>query len=123
MDMEVDERRFDRLEDMAPNRRPRVGLMGEFSAGKSTLSNLLVGGNALPVQVTATQLPPVWISGGAGRPFLVNTKDERHPVDIENLAGIDVAATKYLRFFRDSDLLGFIKVWFRSTRPRVYRRV
>ena len=41
---------FDRIEDMPEGRRPRVGLMGEFSAGKSTLSNLLVGGNALPVQ-------------------------------------------------------------------------
>ena len=40
-----------------PVRRPRVALMGEFSAGKSTLSNLLIGKSALPVNVTATQLP------------------------------------------------------------------
>ncbi len=103
--MDQENRPFARLEDMSPNRKPRIGLMGEFSAGKSTLSNLLVGGNALPVQVTATQLPPVWISGGAGQPFLVDTSDDRHDVDIQNLVGIDVEGTKYLRFFRDSDLL------------------
>ena len=45
-------------------RKPRIALMGEFSAGKSTLANMLVGAQHLPVQVTATQLPPVWISQG-----------------------------------------------------------
>lgn len=104
-EMDQENRPFARLEDMSPSRKPRIGLMGEFSAGKSTLSNLLVGGNALPVQVTATQLPPVWISGGAGKPFMVDVRDERSDVDIENLIGIDVEDTKYLRFFRDSDLL------------------
>lgn len=105
-EMEMPPRKsFDRIESLAPNRRPRVGLMGEFSAGKSTLSNLLVGGDALPVQVTATQLPPVWISAGAGQPFLVDTSDERTNIDIENLSGIDVEETKYLRLFRDAELL------------------
>ena len=52
-------------------RLPRVCLMGEFSAGKSTLSNLLIGASALPVNVTATQLPPVWISHGTDTPYRV----------------------------------------------------
>ena len=50
------------LEQPQNEKRPRVALMGEFSAGKSTLSNLLIGRAALPVNVTATQLPPVWMS-------------------------------------------------------------
>ena len=40
-------------------RKPVIALMGEFSAGKSTLLNLLVGRNILPTQVTATRMPPV----------------------------------------------------------------
>jgi len=42
------------------DRKPCIALMGEFSAGKSTLANLLLGQDSSPVQVTATQLPPVW---------------------------------------------------------------
>ena len=47
-----------------PSQMPRIALMGEFSAGKSTLTNLLLGSRPLPVKVTATRLPPVWISHG-----------------------------------------------------------
>ena len=60
----IDEALEKNAEQPAGQRRPRVCLMGEFSAGKSTLSNLLLGAEALPVNVTATQLPPVWISEG-----------------------------------------------------------
>ena len=56
------------MEPVAQN-RPCVALMGEFSAGKSTLSNLLIGTEALPVNVTATQLPPVWLSRGTDAPY------------------------------------------------------
>ena len=59
--------------------RPRVALMGEFSAGKSTLSNLLVGRSALPVNVTATQLPPVWMSYGDEQPYRVGLDGEELP--------------------------------------------
>lgn len=48
-----------------PNRKLRLALMGEFSAGKSTLANLLLEQETSPVQVTATQMPPVWYSYGA----------------------------------------------------------
>jgi len=49
---------------VTPKTRPVFGIMGEFSAGKSTLCNLLLGENTLPQKVTATQLPPVWITYG-----------------------------------------------------------
>ena len=103
--MDFENRPFIPVEEMPEDRKPRVALMGEFSAGKSTLSNLLIGGSALPTQVTATQLPPVWISGGAGLPYMVDVEDVRHEVDIENVDSIDVETTKYLRLFQDTDLL------------------
>ena len=40
-------------------RKPRIAIMGEFSAGKSTLCNILLGQAPLPMRVTATRLPPV----------------------------------------------------------------
>lgn len=85
--------------------KPRIALMGEFSAGKSTLSNLLIGGDALPVKVTATQLPPVWMSSGDFAPFAMDVDDEAHDVDLDRLEDIDVHSTKYLRIFRDVDIL------------------
>ena len=62
-------------------RKPRVCLMGEFSAGKSTLSNLLIGASALPVNITATQLPPVWISHGSDTPYRVDLDGEEFDID------------------------------------------
>ncbi|MEM1236215.1 MAG: hypothetical protein AAGI10_04530 [Pseudomonadota bacterium] len=49
-----------------PKRIPRLALMGEFSAGKSTLANLLLGTPVSPVMATATQLPPIWYRSGIG---------------------------------------------------------
>lgn len=45
-------------------RKPRFALMGEFSAGKSTLLNFLIGQEFAPTRVTATQVPAVWLSYG-----------------------------------------------------------
>ena len=42
--------------------KPVYALMGEYSAGKSTLLNLLLDQYALPTKVTATNLPPVWLT-------------------------------------------------------------
>lgn len=85
-------------------RRPRVALMGEFSAGKSTLSNLLIGKAALPVNVTATQLPPVWMSWGDDEPYRVGLDGEEHDID-PSLKGIRVADTHYLRIFHQAKFL------------------
>lgn len=46
------------------SKRPTFALMGEFSAGKSTLLNLILERNLLPTQVTATNVPVVWITTG-----------------------------------------------------------
>jgi hypothetical protein len=89
----------------APGRKPRVALMGEFSAGKSTLSNLLIGASPLPMKVTATQLPPVWISWGDGPAYREDLDGETHPIDIARLAGIDPSETRMIRIFARSAVL------------------
>jgi energy-coupling factor transporter ATP-binding protein EcfA2 len=42
--------------------KPVIALMGEYSAGKSTLLNLLLDRDVLPTKVTATNLPAVWLT-------------------------------------------------------------
>ena len=86
-----------------PAKKPVIALMGEFSAGKSTLSNLLIGEEALRVQVTATQLPPVWISHGTGEPFRVTRDGREEAVDLKGPVSLD--DTLYIRVFQTSDIL------------------
>ena len=88
------------------NNRPRVAMMGEFSAGKSTLSNLLIGKEALPVKITATQLPPVWMSHGDQAPFRVGLDEQEHDVD-PSLSGVSVTDTNHIRIFHESRFLKF----------------
>ena len=85
--------------------KPVLCLMGEFSAGKSTLSNLLIQTSALPVNVTATQLPPVWISKGNGAPFRVGLDGREFELELENLESVSVEDTAFIRIFHDSELL------------------
>ncbi|MEL7344825.1 MAG: GTPase [Pseudomonadota bacterium] len=87
----------------AGTKKPVIALMGEFSAGKSTLSNLLIGEEALRVQVTATQMPPVWISQGKGEPYRVTKDGQEEPVDLNQPVSLD--DTLYVRVFGTSDIL------------------
>jgi hypothetical protein len=48
------------------SRRPTFAFMGEYSSGKSALLNCILGRRLLPTRVTATDLPAVWITHGAG---------------------------------------------------------
>ena len=84
--------------------QPRVALMGEFSAGKSTLSNLLLGKAALPVNVTATQLPPIWMSYGDDTPYRVDLDGEENEVD-PTLKDVTVEGTNHVRIFHKSKIL------------------
>lgn len=86
-------------------RKPRMAIMGEFSAGKSTLTNLLIGSNPLPVKVTATQLPPVWIAYGDQSPFREDLHGNKHPVDLNNLSEIPFEQTALIRIFLKSEIL------------------
>ncbi len=99
----------DHPEPAQPNssdvKRPCFAIMGEFSAGKSTLSNLLIGTPSLPVKVTATQLPPVWISYGDQSPYLVKVDGTEHPFDFNDLSDLSLDDTLCIRVFHKSDAL------------------
>lgn len=86
-------------------KKPCIALMGEFSAGKSTLSNLLIGESPLPVKVTATQLPPVRISHGTDAPWREAADGTIHPIDLGALSEISPADTRLVQIFVEADLL------------------
>jgi len=86
-------------------RKPRIALMGEFSAGKSTLSNLLLGARPLPEKVTATRLSPVWMSHGTDAPYRVDVDGREEPITLEDLGTIPVEETRVIRLFFEADIL------------------
>ncbi len=86
-------------------RLPRIALMGEFSAGKSTLANLMIGTNPLPVQVVATQLPPVLIQHGTGPTVMVDLEGNETPCTMAAFQDINTDATAYIRFHCVEDIL------------------
>ena len=86
-------------------RKPRIAIMGEFSAGKSTLCNLLMRARPLPEKVTATRLSPVWMTKGPGENVRVTLDDEEVPVDIADLEAIPLEETRYIRLHLDADVL------------------
>lgn len=86
-------------------RKPRIALMGEFSSGKSTLSNLLLGARPLPEKVTATRLSPVWMAQGTEDGYRIDVDGTEEPIDLGNLEAIDVDATRVIRLFFEADIL------------------
>ena len=86
-------------------RRPRLAVMGEFSAGKSTLTNLLLGARALPEKVTATQLPPVWITEGEGEPVRIDLDGGEEAIGLAEIGEVNVADTWAIRMQRQAKLL------------------
>lgn len=63
-----------------PRRKPRVLLTGEFSAGKSTLINGLIGRQLLPTRVVSTAMPPVWLIREGRASFRIDLDGVRHEV-------------------------------------------
>ncbi|SEL90386.1 Dynamin family protein [Roseovarius azorensis] len=94
-----------RLNPVADTRKPRLVLMGEFSAGKSTLSNILLGCNPLPMRVTATRLPPVVISQGQPAAFTVGHDGVRTPIALDNLESVSLSETRRVELSMESDAL------------------
>lgn len=86
-------------------RRPRIALMGEFSAGKSTLANLMLGSDPLPVHVTATQLPPIWIRYGEGPAVVVNLEGAEETCATDDLQAVVEQNTAYVRIHVRDDIL------------------
>ncbi|PPB82599.1 dynamin family protein [Albidovulum inexpectatum] len=101
----VDPDKLERLRQWS-RRKPVIALMGEFSSGKSTLLNLLVGQDMMPVKVTATHLPPVWLRYGSAEPYRIDRKGRRHPVDLNRLSDVPVEDTRVIRVFSQADILG-----------------
>lgn len=65
------------MTEIQHNRKPRIVIAGEFSAGKTQLINGLLGENVLPSNVTSTSLPPVWISADHTVNTVVSLKGAR----------------------------------------------
>jgi 50S ribosome-binding GTPase len=92
---------------MTSARKPRLAIMGEFSSGKSTLCNVLLGARPLLEKVTATQLPPVWLSYGSGPAYVEDLDGIRHPLDVADLASVSLEGTEHVRIFLKSDMLKY----------------
>lgn len=93
------------LPETSGPRKPRIALMGEFSAGKSTLANLMIGTDPLPMQVVATQLPPVWISHGTDEGVIVDLSGRERPQDLSTLGDVAPEDVAYVRIQCEEDIL------------------
>ena len=91
--------------DMGTARKPRLAIMGEFSSGKSTLTNLFLGQRPLPEKVTATRLSPVWISKGTDAPYRQRLDGVQEPITLELLGQVPVEDTHSIRMFFEADVL------------------
>lgn len=90
---------------MKKGRKQRIALMGEFSAGKSTLMNLLLGCDPMPVRITATRVPPVWVTYGTEAAVRVRKDGREEELVVEALAETPLDGTKLIRLSLDSDIL------------------
>ena len=90
---------------LTPEAKPRIAIMGEFSAGKSTLCNLLLKSRPLPEKVTATRLSPVWMTKSPGTHCRVTTDGDQEPIVLEDLHTIPVDETRYIQLFLDAEIL------------------
>ncbi len=88
-----------------PGDKPRVVVMGEFSAGKSTLTNLLLGATPLPVRVTATRLPPVWIAQGEPGAWREDFRGNLMRIDTADLGDVQPEDTRLVRMTMQADVL------------------
>lgn len=100
---QVTSEQYKRLNRWA-QRKPCVALMGEFSAGKSTLLNFLIEEEVLPTKVTATELPPVWFSFGNEQPYWLDESMQRHPLSLDNLNAAPREA-RCIRIFIEAEIL------------------
>ncbi len=86
-------------------KRPCVALLGEFSAGKSTLANLLLGRRQSPVRVTATQTPPLWYQYGTGDPVRILDDDTAEPLAAGSGSSVPLEDTKFVQVPLDAPIL------------------
>ena len=92
---------------MPLTRKPRIAIMGEFSSGKSTLCNVLMGARPLLEKVTATQLPPVWLSYGPDDAYTMGLDGHAYDLDLAELDRVSLETTEHVRLFMKSDILRY----------------
>jgi Dynamin family len=92
---------------MPMTRKPRIAIMGEFSSGKSTLCNVLMGARPLLEKVTATQLPPVWLSYGPDDAYTMGLDRVAYDLDLADLEQVSLETTEHVRIFMKSDILRY----------------
>lgn len=100
----VSPKAWNRIEHWS-RRKPVFALMGEFSAGKSTLMNFLLRTQALPTQVTATQLPPVWFSWGNKPAYVKGHDGSTRNIALDDLESIGVNDAQFIRIYLEADIL------------------
>jgi hypothetical protein len=89
----------------AAGAKPKIAILGEFSSGKSTLTNVLLGHVSSRVRVTATQAPPIWYSHGTGDPVVMDEAGTETAIAPEDVSSVPVAGTRYVRVFLPADIL------------------
>ena len=87
------------------DRKRRLVLMGEFSAGKSTLTNILLDKTPLPMRVTATRLPPVQISYGKPAAFAIGYNGESTEIALDKISDVPFDETLMVNVYMESDVL------------------
>jgi GTPase SAR1 family protein len=92
---------------MPMTRKPRIAIMGEFSSGKSTLCNVLMGARPLLEKVTATQLPPVWLSYGPDDAYTMGLDGHAYDLDLAELDRVSLETTEHVRIYMKSDILRY----------------
>lgn len=92
-------------ETVVEARKPRLVLMGEFSAGKSTLTNVLLDSQPLPMKVTATRLPPVHITQGSPAVFAVGIDGQRTEIALTDLDTVPLEETAYIEVQMEAEVL------------------
>lgn len=101
----------DKIERAADTgKRPIIALLGEFSAGKSTLANVLLGVSQSTVRVTATQAPPIWYVAGTGRPVLIDTNGVETEMPSGSLADVSLENTRVVRVPVQADILDAVTI-------------
>ncbi len=95
------------IEETAPQEavKPRLVLMGEFSAGKSTLTNIILDSQPLPMKVTATRLPPVQISYGAPAAFAVGLDGTKTAIALDSLENVCMDETAMIEVHMEAEAL------------------
>ncbi|SDJ64677.1 GTPase [Aliiruegeria lutimaris] len=92
------------------SQKPVIALMGEFSAGKSTLANLILEEERSPVRVTATQMPPIWYTYGDGDPIRVDVSGTPMPLSEQDLPDVTVEDTAYVLIRSQAEVLQLMDV-------------